>query len=1079
MSGLSEVATYLYSGGDPELKPEYDYTLFLPFLVYRDGDFKKLASFDKSGEINLAKDILTLDLEAVKFRAEVLNKSRLEAKQNCYQNCMHYLKSELFNKAGLIYEMYLTINRSILKDSTIKEAFVLVTSTSESEKELRYIIHLIMFHDQAMETLSNLIRLLLVGQPPMELAMSFIASTLFDFEHVLSMLLRSYRAQPKLQPYISGWILAILSTFPHLSETIGFHLSGWKVSPGVIRAIPFSSISFQLAFLSSLLNSHTHNLMISQAETKPDVGQVSLVGSIDWVKDGGVDTNCMAIYFQKLLEDFLRSTAFEIPQLCAFLRVMTSFKLIYCMKVGTLPLSKVFSMLKPYLPNDDAPKSLLDLCLCFVLVAGQEFLMDKTASRDALGEMMEGLFNFHFEAIVHIVTAVRSNNLEAVASYYASVLGFQLYFDTQLISRLKGLFSFAIFDAQTLADRICSVTSVDYSSKKVSLSQANQKISYLLGCGIKMIRDKGYIEHRIDLQSWVCSLLANLTTLPIHPYLPALIKEYVACVTQDTQIAKIQESILNQQLHPKNEDWSWQAGPKEIMFLYYALLYNERLAELWASSPDLVSQLRYSDGFYDEIPVKQIMLFVEENHLGPGMDGFRAEFSGLVRSTFAHFFGVTATLFVNRHPVIHTPDPKYPTWHELKGLGCLRSSKTLQEALHCAFQGAAENPRDLQLILEFLKAQPSHTLLSCADKLICQGIPTMLYQTSSHGILDAYFEIWNLINNLAPEKLWSLTVNSARFLPTDAPKLCLRNCRLQDLLEDPLLLSRINANFFRIPQLFQIFLTMMDSVSNASRSRFHRIFRYRTPKQKSLFGMEEVRAMIYLQDTAVIQMLFELCLQENHAENPENIHAIRRMAFNFIHLQFVETSHYIKLVHFQTYSHDLIPLAVENIPSLHFLTESLNELLVHPDPSVHWFALVLASHVVAKYPTSKNLSIVEGDVMNSIKQQLGRMNLISDVPEPELWEAKLIEMGAKQKDVMDQEMLKVKWAHENLSYDQIGDVIFRISTAFPLVSNKFLSWIEHPPASWNCDQLKAKLEALSLKEDDRSSKRQKLAHPRT
>lgn len=86
--------------------------------------------------------------------------------------------------------------------------------------------------------------------------MAFIASNLHDFDQVLAALLCAYRANAKLQPYIrylfcfrltfSGWVLAILSTFPHLSETIGFQLASWKVSPGVIRSVPFSSISFQV-----------------------------------------------------------------------------------------------------------------------------------------------------------------------------------------------------------------------------------------------------------------------------------------------------------------------------------------------------------------------------------------------------------------------------------------------------------------------------------------------------------------------------------------------------------------------------------------------------------------------------------------------------------------------------------------------------------------------------------------------------------------------------------------------------------------------------------------------------------------
>lgn len=86
------------------------------------------------------------------------------------------------------------------------------------------------------------------------------------------------------------------------------------------------------------------------------MGQVALVGTIDWVKDRAVDATAMAMYFHRLLEDFLKAAEFDTPQLCAFLRVMTSFKMIYCIKLGTTSLGRVFSMLKPHLPKEDAPK---------------------------------------------------------------------------------------------------------------------------------------------------------------------------------------------------------------------------------------------------------------------------------------------------------------------------------------------------------------------------------------------------------------------------------------------------------------------------------------------------------------------------------------------------------------------------------------------------------------------------------------------------------------------------------------------------------------------------------------------------
>lgn len=237
---------------------------------------------------------------------------------------------------------------------------------------------------------------------------------------------------------------------------------------------------------------------------------------------------------------------------------------------------------------------------------------------------------------------------------------------------------------------------------------------------------------------------------------------------------------------------------------------------------------------------------------------------------------------------LHSPDPKYPSWHELKDLGCFRSADTLPMALCAALEGGVENPRPLQLMLEFLKSQPNHVLLSCADTLICKGLPVILDQVLGHEILDTYSEIWNLLNNLAPEKLWPLTVNSAVFLPADTPKVSQRFCCLQDLFEDPLLLYRIHPNFFQIPQLFQIFLTVSAKrlANHPDDGRHQQCVALTLPPHlplpehqaagnaasgtnpQTICTLEQVWAMIYLQDTAVIQMLFEICLNQNHARNP-------------------------------------------------------------------------------------------------------------------------------------------------------------------------------------------------------------------
>jgi len=128
---------------------------------------------------------------------------------------------------------------------------------------------------------------------------------------------------------------------------------------------------------------------------------------------------------------------------------------------------------------------------------------------------------------------------------------------------------------------------------------------------------------------------------------------------------------------------------------------------------------------------------------------------------------------------------------------------------------------------------------------------------------------------------------------------------------------------------------------------------------------EDTNTLLFAQDAAIVQVLLESCLATNLASNdPQkgNIEEIRTIVCNFLHQMFIENTLLIKLVHFQGYPAELIPVTVEGIPSMHICFEFLLELLNHQQVEKQIFAIKLTSYLAQKYPIPKSLSIARAIV---------------------------------------------------------------------------------------------------------------------
>jgi hypothetical protein len=125
-------------------------------------------------------------------------------------------------------------------------------------------------------------------------------------------------------------------------------------------------------------------------------------------------------------------------------------------------------------------------------------------------------------------------------------------------------------------------------------------------------------------------------------------------------------------------------------------------------------------------------------------------------------------------------------------------------------------------------------------------------------------------------------------------------------------------------------------------------------KQNNSINSRNVLALTNAQDTVMLQLLLELCLSTSKdKENPPALEKARKLICSFIHSIFIDGDREMllaKILHFQTYSIDLIPMVVELIPSIYIVFSFIPELTRQPQVEKQVFGILMACHLCEKYP---------------------------------------------------------------------------------------------------------------------------------
>ncbi|KAM9320981.1 integrator complex subunit 2 [Gastrophryne carolinensis] len=664
---------------------------------------------------------------------------------------------------------------------------------------------------------------------------------------------------------------------------------------------------------------------------------------------------------------------------------------LYCALMGIAGLKPtdeeaelVLQLMTSRPPATPAGVRFVSLSLCMLLAFStlvstpeQEQLMLTWLSwmikEEAYFESTAGVSASFGEMLLLVAMYFHSNQLSAIIDLVCSTLGMKIVIKPSSLGRMKTIFTQEIFTEQVVTAHAVRVPVTSNLSANIS--------GFLpIHCIYQLLRSRAFTKHKVSIKDWIYTQLCE-TTLPLHQQLLPLIDVYINSII--TPASKSSPEATNKPITEQEVLKVFQGQPGEnprgsqrykittqLLLLYYLLSYEEALL---ANSKTLAAMQKkpksYSSSLMDQIPIKYLIR--QAQGLQQELGGLHSALLRLLATNYPHLCivddwiceeEITGTDSLLRRMLLTNTAKSH-------------SPKQLQEA----FSVLQSNHTQLMQLLEHL------TLLSASDlipyvevltvnmsRLLNVGVPRRILQTAN--------KLWMTLNTVMPRRLWVMTVNALQ----PSLKLARQHKYTQkDLMIDPLIVLRCDARILRCPPLMDITLHMLNGYLLASKAYLNSYLKETadqdikpSPSAMALAAQSETmdvtreelkNALLSAQDSAAVQILLEICLPSEEEKNLENVDGEENLLCNLrevqclicclLHQMFIADPNIAKLVHFQGYPCELLPLTVAGIPSMHICLDFIPELIAQPEVEKQIFAIQLLSYLCIQYALPKSLSM--------------------------------------------------------------------------------------------------------------------------
>ncbi|KAF9200366.1 Integrator complex subunit 2 [Haplosporangium sp. Z 27] len=522
-----------------------------------------------------------------------------------------------------------------------------------------------------------------------------------------------------------------------------------------------------------------------------------------------------------------------------------------------------------------------------------------------------------------------------------------------------------------------------------------------------LLQQDTFHKSATDVQRWVMEQI-KASTVPLDANMIHLLRAYTSAIARSNHITRIPEQEIRACFSNPSED----PTPSKVLLVLYMLMNNDVcVVNLGSSNMERVRE--YDATLLEYVQVRKVALYVQNFQDGVAFRAVQPMFLKLVNSQFPELFDVTTLLLeesistsllsISQEGSSVNSTGITDMHHNLPGS---KDPVAFMESHFHAIRQHLNNPDAA------VKGYHAFQRLSQVDRqsmvsgIVQASLPSLLDSRSSPAVMEAFKNTWDQLNSIMPHELWALTIQA--LLPqqstnassaTTTSSSATRNgfqtvtkelkdkqrdflqAQRQDyytfewLVQDPLLLFKVDFRVFRSPMIFRLFIQILGAVMVGSRHWFRKQFHAsqaiplaplnRTPAQAQRRQFKEVNlsTMLYIQDSTLIQLMLEACearpedlvnvkptksksnkqgkggkgerggSKDAAAEISEILQEVRVVTFNFLHQLFIDHKIFPKLVHFQGYSIDLLPATVTGIDSIHVCLDFLQELLFASAPT--------------------------------------------------------------------------------------------------------------------------------------------------
>ncbi|XP_038222406.1 integrator complex subunit 2 [Zerene cesonia] len=574
------------------------------------------------------------------------------------------------------------------------------------------------------------------------------------------------------------------------------------------------------------------------------------------------------------------------------------------------------------------------------------------------------------EMLLLIAIHFHSGQLAAVGELVCATLGMRVPVRPNGLTRIKQAFTQEIFTEQVVTAHAVKVP--------VTANLNSNIVGYLpVHCIHQLLKSRAFSKHKVPIKNWIYRQICNCSA-PLHPVMPALVEVYVNSIlvvnnkgsneyfnqpiTEEEIKRVFRNSIFGVNFDAQNKSFTGMEIDGEtsveiniekptlasqLLLIYYLLLYEDvRLANaamLIANGRKIKS---YSTAFLSELPIKYLLHQAQKDQLSYG-----GLFSPLLRLLATHF------------PQLSLVDD----WmdDQVFGDSCRHqiNISLSEEFINEAFESIEVNPYKTGKILKAMLSKNPTEIWPFAE-IFVKHVKSVLGEEVPRHIQELYREVWLRLNTVLPRCLWILTINALLDINSNAKTVTVTQ---ENVLVDPLQVLRCDIRVFRCGPILKIILRILEASLAASRCQLSRHLLDKPLLEKS--GQltsdserEELKnALVAAQESAALQILLEACLETTEDQSkPElmwSLREVRSIICSFLHQIFISEPSLAKLVHFQGYPKELLPITVQGIPSMHICLDFIPELLSQASLEKQIFAVDLVSHLSIQYALPKAMSI--------------------------------------------------------------------------------------------------------------------------